>query len=411
MKTAGPEILNPCTLGEHELIPAKVWELLRRNDSFRSAASRLERLHDEVLRIRSENGEFLNEAWHDAHRFLERVKVKHPFGGIALEWLVPEPLFQVRVVTVPKGQAWRKGFFTPRELRLGEGTTPEPNDKDVWRWFQDSREANRTGRRWRRGPLITWTTSKHKGLRDHVNPLEEWKRFKWPFTVDHDWTKAPIGFKREVQFQWRRNFDCRAKNPITNSRDDSRFPHEVSRLPFWTDADVLRAKQVQGLSTPELTKIIATGELLRDYRVFAIPKTILTKRTAADMGEWLSDELRKGNDTYGSLLVDGLLNEAELLGTTDEWADFLRYRSNIGNGVVPAQARRQMLLSRYTKPGDSQQVQLEKTQQNQSHCYRRLAHMNRLVDTIYPMFDIASLLERPSHRRHGKKLVRKGSKK
>jgi hypothetical protein len=158
----------------------------------------------------------------------------------------------------------------------------------------------------RRGPDVHWTTSKFKRLRDKVNPLREWKQFCWPFTVEHSWKDAPAGFRREFQFIWRRRFDCRPKNPITGNRSDSPAPHETGFSHCWSSEQLMAAKKIPNLTGEELGKVTITQELVRDYRLFAIPKTILTKKTANEMGEWLSAALKKGDGTFGELLREGL---------------------------------------------------------------------------------------------------------
>jgi hypothetical protein len=119
-------------------------------------------------------------------------------------------------------------------------------------------------------------------------------------------------------------------------------------------------------------------ELAQNYRVFAIPNTILTKASAETMGKWLADELKNGSDLYGNLLKGKLLNEAELLGTTNEWTGWLSYQAGELVGVA--------------KP---------------TYFYRSVKYMKSLVGLIYPNFEIGKLLSSPKHRARGKKYVRK----
>ncbi len=128
----------------------------------------------------------------------------------------------------------------------------------------------------------------------------------------------------------------------------------------------------------DATRQIQFTELANDYRVFAIPKTILTKATADQMGEWLATELKRGSNLYGDLLKDKLLNETELFGTTNEWADWLFHKSGRRTGIA-----------------------------KDTHFYRRCGYIQSLVDSIYPSFDISKLLASPKHRARGKPYVRK----
>jgi hypothetical protein len=118
---------------------------------------------------------------------------------------------------------------------------------------------------------------------------------------------------------------------------------------------------------------------LRDrYRVFAIPKTILTKGSSDAVGKWLADELKKGSELYGNLLRRELLDEGELLGLTTEWTDWISHESKRSTSI----------------PKDT-------------YFYRRCGYMNSLVSLIFPEFDLATLLAKPTHRTRGKKYNRK----
>lgn len=128
----------------------------------------------------------------------------------------------------------------------------------------------------------------------------------------------------------------------------------------------------------DASNVIRFNRLANDYRVFAIPKTILTKASADTMGQWLADHLKRGSSLYGDLLKGKLLNEAELLGTTNEWTDWLAHQAGNLAGV-----------------------------HKDTHFYRRSRYMNSLVDLVYPRFEIGKLLAPPTHRARGKQYVRK----
>ncbi len=133
------------------------------------------------------------------------------------------------------------------------------------------------------------------------------------------------------------------------------------------------------LTQEDLYQEIRFDELARDYRVFAIPKTILTKGSADALGKWLADKLKMGSDLYGNLLRDELLDESELLGLTTEWKDWLVH-------------------------GSKQTVGSHKD----TYFYRRCKYMDSLVAMVYPQFSVAKLLAKPTHRARGKQYHRKG---
>jgi hypothetical protein len=222
---------------------------------------------------------------------------------------------------------------------------------------------------------VSWTTSRFKGLGDRVNAILEWKRYEWPFTVEHSWPDAPAQFRRQFAFIWRNQFDCRPKNPLTDDRRDSPTPHEST---FFHDWNLMTFRASNELGSNDLQQIIRFREIAEYYRAFAIPKTILTKANADAMGSWLAGHLKKGSSLHGDLLTNGLLNDGEMFGSMTEWTDWL-----------PRQAGKHSRGARDT------------------HYYRRCKYMDNLVALVFPKFDIANLLARPTHRARGKKYVGK----
>jgi hypothetical protein len=361
---------NPCSPDdEDEQTAAKIWELLRRNRDFRDVVQQLSKLDAKERNGQEKTGKEHGAAWEKSCRLVRRVAALHPFAGIALQWLVPEPLFVCWISEWKRGKKSKERQIT----RIGEGTTPDITDTN-WVW-RDTKKPGAAGHCDRRGPVVQWTTSRRQRLRDPVNPISEWRRYPWPFTVEHSWKEAPAQFRREFQFIWRNRFDSRPTNPITKDRSDSPRAQETG---FFHDG------KVQAFSSPgqsrqdDLFNAIRFSDLSTDYRVFAIPKTILTKGSADVMGKWLADELKKGSRLWGDLLKDGLFSEGELFGTTTEWTDWLSHQSGLSKGIA-----------------------------RDTHFYRRCRYMNSLVDLIYPRFEIARLLAPPSHRARGKKYVRK----
>jgi hypothetical protein len=349
---------------------------------FRADVERLSTLDRKERGNWEKTRKYHGAAWEKSWRFVEKVGARQPFAGVALQWLVPEPLFCVRRVTFPHGKKWkRRPAFSPRLIEVGEGTTPNTTDRTHWRWWKNSRLANHAGRLIRRGPEVHWTTSRIKRLRDKVDPLKEWRDYfkdGRTFKMETPWRDAPPQFRRQFQFIWRSRFDCRPTNPISKDRSDSPHPHESNFFHSWR-LDGFRASN---LSHENLVKMLKFNELADNYRIFAVPKTILTKASANVMGKWMTDELKRGSRLYGDLLKDGLLNEAELFGTTPEWTEWL--------------ARNTQQTSGSSKD---------------SHFYRRCHYMDSLVALVYPLFDIAKLLAPPKHRARGKKYVPKGGQK
>src|SRR5687768_16404366 len=98
MAQPAPQLYNPCLLDEGDQIPAKIWELLRRNHYFRDAVQRLSKLDTKERSDWAKTRKYHGSAWEKSCRLVKRVEAQHGFAGVALKWLVPEPCFQIRRV-------------------------------------------------------------------------------------------------------------------------------------------------------------------------------------------------------------------------------------------------------------------------------------------------------------------------
>jgi len=78
---------NPYLFEEEAQIPAKIWELLRRNECFQKTVFRLEEL-DKQPRNSAGPGEPSPTVI--GMEMVENLKEHHIFATIALQWLVPE---------------------------------------------------------------------------------------------------------------------------------------------------------------------------------------------------------------------------------------------------------------------------------------------------------------------------------
>lgn len=309
---------NPCRsdLPEDERIPAKIWELLRRNELFRLAVERLQELDRTP---NDPNG----IAWTRAYRLLQFTQNRRPFAGCALEWLVPQPRFVIRkVVALPDPTSPSGKAVSVETTFEGEGTTPNPDDRDQWRWEEVFPGQPRVSASlMRRGPIVEWQTSIVPSLQDAFDPLKEWRDYQnkfGAFTLEHSWKNAPPQFRRTFCWLWRRQ-DSRATDPITGMRRDAANPHETNFFNGWN----LISAVVEGrLSEEEAVHALMFNDLASHYRVFAIPKTVRSRTEAAKMGRWLAQQL--------CALPDGAklpLREPDVFGTALEWDVFLFART------------------------------------------------------------------------------------
>ena len=316
---------NPCSLDGNEQTPAKIWELMRRNDRFKKAVARFKDI-DQRLRLVG--------CWrrcpHDvALVMVERLGTNHRFAGDAIEWLVPEPFFEIHHKELPANfDLSGKRFASLVTVKLEQGTTPDPADKAHWQTFEAQGEldaesvANLHGRPWRRGPHVHFQTSEDPRFCDKVNPLQEWRDYfkdGRKFTLDTPWRDAPPQFKRTLCFRWRQ-LDSRKTNPVTGTRIDADCEHETDFFDGWNLMD-FRASG--NLTRDDLAKIFRFNGIAGKYRVFAFPKSIRTRTEARRVANWL----------YDQLAVNLPAREPELYGSPLQWDILLTVQDLIRAGA------------------------------------------------------------------------------
>jgi len=312
---------NPCSLDENEQNPAKIWELLRRNDRFKKAVARLEELDK---RPRLENDSLNRNPRAVGLAMVHRLGEIHAFAAEAIQWLVPEPLFEINHVAIPANLDLTGKDVVPLEfVKIQEGITPDPNDKDHWRTFeahgdQDAQSvANCNGRPWRRGPHIHLQTSDDPRFCSKVDPLQEWRDYfaeGRKFTLGTPWRDSPPQFKRQFCFLWR-YLDSRTKNPITGTRIDAPCEHETDFFAGWSLLSCLSKNSRQ---EEDLARAIKFDDLAKHYRVFAFPKSIRSRMEARRMANWLVERLCRPPDG-GELPA----HESDIYGTPIQWDVFL----------------------------------------------------------------------------------------
>ena len=355
---------NPCSLDENEETPAKIWELLRRNNDFQTQAQRLREL-DEQARPETERhhrlGSQLNQAlaalaeareqkapaetierlsvrrgalnqeydsirqrpiWTQSCALIAEVRKHHEFGGHALQWLVPQPEFRVWRVTLPKNLDLKvEGEFIYDSVAEGCGTTPDPDDHEHWSWEKRSKGQlpGAVGGSSRRGPIIFWQTSDAPRLCSRFNAIQEWRDYfanDRKFTVDTPWREAPPEFRRTFCRLWRQR-DSHALSPETGLRHDAPEPHETDFFQDWHLVSALAHAKAQKLEHEDMARAFMFDDLARNYRVFAFPKAIRTRTEARRMKDWLFEQLSRSPD--GSKLPKA----PEIFGTPIQWDVFL----------------------------------------------------------------------------------------
>ncbi len=357
-----PTTGNPCSFDSNERLAAKIWELLRRNRAFRSAVDRQARLDKMAI-----GHPRRSEAQYKRKRHFNRVSIRHGFAATALQWLLPEPLF-----------IWHR---EKGDGRIGYATQPCRPRSKKWQWVRVEREGMEPPP-FRRGPLIEWYDS------DSINPIAEWNSYEknhGTFSVDHDWSSSPPGFRRDFAFQVRTMLDSEPTNSSTGDRSDAPRPHEV-KLGEFNDEVALR---------------LALRDLVRNYRLVAIPKTLLSQRSVDSAFDVIKREFRRGLPR----------RKRDWLGTATQWQNFLEFETLTAGGCTRAQAMRTLIERNHAKlplealaanaNSQGRPIDLRKkadiiTRARQAHeggVDARIRYIEKLRGLTFPQFDFSALLE------------------
>jgi hypothetical protein len=185
----------------------KLWELLRRNSSFRKAVARLAQLD---ARARSEESG-IDSRW-TGYQMVERCE-SNPFAAVALQWLVPDPLFLYRKIVLPRDFQPTDRFVSPETIRLGRNRLPEDDDGENWQWFDSVGEstadsvANICGWPLYWGPKIERIVTAEPRLK-HLcrDDIRKWREYfsQYTFDISTPWDKAPDHFRRAFGGYWSR---------------------------------------------------------------------------------------------------------------------------------------------------------------------------------------------------------------
>lgn len=317
---------NPCSLDPDEQIPAKIWELLRRNNRFKQVVTRLQELDK---RPQLQDGYAARCPHEVGEAMVRRLGERNGFAGTALKWLVPEPLFEIRHVAIPAGvDLTGKKFVSLVTVKLQSGTTADPDDQEHWRTYESQRGvdaegvANLSRRGLPRGPHLQLDRSDDPRFCSKVDPLKEWRDYFTDgrnFTLSTPWREAPAPFKREFCFLWR-HCDSRTTNPITGTRVDAPSEHETTFFQGWS---LLPAIGKNTVNQEDMARAWIFDNLAEDYRVFAFPKNIITRSEARRMADWL----------FCQLAANLPAREPEIYGSPLQWDVFLTVQDLMHEGA------------------------------------------------------------------------------
>jgi hypothetical protein len=260
-------VFNPGddTLPDDEQIPAKIWELLRRNDEFKKAARQLQQL-DEKARATKRSG----SEWKESCRMIGDIQSTHPLAALALQWLVPEPLFS-------------KTRQRDGQIEDGTGLSPDFNDSS-WIWVKrNAAPQGAIGHYHKRGPEIA----------AHYHDWKNWRQGEVLFSCDTPWPRSPKSFRRRFKSIWRKYYD-------------SLEAFKVGLFEKWKPLPVLtRAAKSGKISGDDFGAALEFNELIHSYHLFAVSPVMLTSgdvRSAfKKLGEnYLSRQPPKRENLFGT---------------------------------------------------------------------------------------------------------------
>jgi hypothetical protein len=275
---------NPCSLNENEQTPAKIWELLRRNQKIGRAVNKLQKL---------DSDEKANQFYgfkRVSYRIIQALQQHADFVAVALQWLVPEPEFLVDRVAVPQTLN-SAGLVELEVIAEGRGATPDPSDRANWCWEDVCKGQPRgaIGESFLRGPTVFRRICDDPRFSSKIDPFQEWREFfhinKRNFTLETPWRESPHGFRRDFCLLWRQR-ESSAVSPDTGLRHDAPEPHETAFFRNWHLGKALvRACKAGQMDLEDLARTFQFQELADDYHIFAFPKSIRSRMAARELRE------------------------------------------------------------------------------------------------------------------------------
>lgn len=314
------------TLPDDEQIPAKIWELLRRNSEFKQAVERLRSLDLKAHETKRSGSE-----WKESSRLIADLENPNPLAALALQWLVPEP-----------------EFFATREhdglIEDGTGHSPGFNHAS-WIWVKRNVKQGAIGPSQRRGPEI----ASH-----YFEDWKNWQEGEALFNFETAWPNLPKSFQSAFRNTWENKYDCADAKEIAFADAWKSFRGLLSRTQKQLDAankslcakpepaieigNDLSFREVPqfpppGMNDEESEQFFALTESTGNYRIFAVPMTLLTKLDADKCLEHLR-----------ALLSDNLLERrSHFFGTKAAWRDFIAVESRAPGETEDSAIRRHIL--------------------------------------------------------------------
>jgi hypothetical protein len=350
------QLFNPCRAPKAQRLPAKIWELLRRNESFRLEVKKLhaldKRAKQETVnyggiarqynKAIAEKDTALIAEWQARYdavkdrpirrkspRVIDAHQKMHPLVALALTWLVPEPLFAAC--------RQRNG-----QIEEGTGLSPDLNHPS-WKWWKSNEPQGAIGHDIVRGPEIG-------------RNFEEWQNWRPGLTLFDCatfWNRLPKSFKSEFVRVWRRCYD-------------SQDAYEFKYLPPPRNTD--------NLTRDDFARYLDFWETVTHRRLFAVSLAILTTKDVGEVFARLQNRIKRR------------LPESRdyLFGTEAAWRHYL------------AITERKLSLARYIigpgyKSKDSTEIN-EAVRNRRRNVQFGVKAIEKMISLVYPTFELKKIV-------------------
>jgi hypothetical protein len=361
MAAKSQHFFNPCDAPNAQRLPAKIWELLRRNDSFRRDVNRLRALdkratketkeYQEVARqynqaVADQDNAQIAASWQrldqikhrptrsETLRLIEKHQRTHPLAALALTWLVPEPEFFIRCKCRSRVQE-------------GHGFSPDWSD---WSWRNVYVGSGRKlavkvgGESWTRGPGIFASTL--------TNPFPDWQNWRPGqalFDYKTPWNRLPRSFRRQFVAAWRDNYD----SPDAHEFNFLRQPRKTDRL-----------------SRADFANYLSFRQTVKRNRLFAVSPAVLTTKDVGSVFGKLVTKLKRRLPE----------SREHLFGSEAAWGHYLALRE------IKLSLAEHLAGPDY-KAKNSAEV-TERVRNQRKNVQFGVKSVEKLIALVYPAFDL-----------------------
>ena len=341
---------NPCRYG----VPAKIWELLRRNELFGNAVE--DCLKAFALSQNAETEEEIKQR-DFILQTLNEMESRTPMYATALRWMIPEVIYELERANGDIGES--------ASPNLKSMNWHPADDIDCSGWIMEI------------GPRI-------RMIENGPDVFSEWQQYvnKMGFpNLGRPWAYMPVQFQREIEFHWSCcRLDDGGSQWVTKPMQPDFFKQDLQKL--------IESQPSDGLNEDALTSIIEFNRIKENFEVFCFPKNI--QATASQIRGVFKVWADKICETQG-------LSKEEIFGTPIEWDAFLFYETEFAetesDKSIDRNERKSIAIYRTIEmvrnPGSMEKDKdiLERNRKNFKH-YIDSMHTpytnNGLVNRIFP---------------------------